>query len=148
MKKFISLVLICSIVMGIILYGSNYTYDFKTHMQAISEIGEFLPSLDAVVDIWDDDEYYPKTHGLPYVWPYYGYNIDLEILPDDPNAYLQIDPDGDWGVLDVVREFFNGGLLIIQQIMYTASFLVYYLFGVLRVVVKLSPTAGIVERTA
>lgn len=148
MKKWIAVLLICSIIMGIVLYGSTYTYDFETHLNKIAEIGEELPSLDAVVDIWDDNAYSPHRYGLPYVFPYYAYNMPgLPSGTSMPNALFQIDPNGDWGVFDVVRDFFNGSLLIVQQTMYTASFFVEYLFGVLKVVARLSPTAGIIPRT-
>lgn len=148
MKKVIAIVLVCSIFMAFILYGTNYTYDFKTHLQAIAEVGEVLPAFDAIVDIWDDDAYYPHGYDLDYVFPYYGYNAP-ELLPSGtpiPNAMLQIDPDGDWGIFEIIKDFFNGFLLLIMQIMYTASWAVFYLVGLLQVVAKVSPTAGIVER--
>lgn len=145
MKKLIAVILICSIIMGIILYGSNYTYDFEVHLNKIAQIGEDIPSLDALIDIWDDDHYLPKEYGLNYQYPFYAYNLNEEFW--NRNAFFLIDPDGDWGVFDVVRDFFNGSLLVIQQVQYTANFLVMYLFGILKVVTRLSPTAGMVPRT-
>ena len=144
MKKLVAVILLCSIIMGLVLYGSTYTYDFETHLNKIAEIGEDIPSLDAVIDIWDDDEYHPKRYGLNYLYPNYMYNTSTEYWTR--NAFFLIDPDGDWGALDVVRDFFNGSLLVIQQISYTANFLVMYLFGVLKIVTRLSPTAGMIPR--
>lgn len=146
MKKIIALVLVCSVLMGIILYGTNYTYDFKVHLQSISEIGQDIPDLYAIVDIWNDDEFYPREHNMSYTYPYTEYNNSTGII--HVNAFMLVPENSDWGVFEVVKDILNSLMLVSFKVLYTVQFGAKYLAGLLEIVVKLSPMSGMVERTA
>lgn len=144
-KYLISIVLVISCVMGIYCAGTNKTYDFKTHFESIAQITEELPPLDALGDIWDNEAFYPTEYGMKYSFPYTSWNEAEGVVHINAFVILQGEPE-DWGVFAFVHEIVNGISLVTYKFLYTLQFLGDYLVSMLELVVKLSPTSGLVER--
>lgn len=169
MKKLATIVLVLFIMMGVYCFGTEYTYDPFVHLEKIAEITDELPDLQTLGDIWNDDYFYPKEHGMRYIIPYTEYNTaslndGVMVLAgpgpgggftggggngpvgNGPNAFYIIDESADWGVFEVVRVVINSLSLFSYKMLYTLQFLGIYIFTLFKIVGALLPTSGLVLR--
>lgn len=166
MKKLATIVLVFFIMMAVYCFGTEYTYDPFVHLEKIAEITDKLPDLLTLADIWNDDYFYPKEHGMRYIIPYTEYNTaaindGVMVLAGPgggangggfgpvgtgPNAFYMVDEDADWGVFEVVHVVINALSLIGFKVLYTLQFFGIYIFTLFKIVGALLPTSGLVLR--
>lgn len=167
MKKVFTILLVFFIMMAVYCFGTQYTYDPFLHLEKIAEITEELPDLMTLADIWNDEEFYPKEHGMKYFTPYTEYNTvsindGVMVLAGPggggsgggisggghggPNAFFMVAEDADWGVFEVVHVIINALSLLGFKVLYTLQFLGFYIFALFKIVGALLPTSGLVLR--
>lgn len=166
MKKVFTIVLVFFIMMAVYCFGTEYTYDPFVHLEKIAEITEELPDLLTLADIWNDDYFYPKEHGMRYIVPYTEYNTaavsdGVMVLAgpgggssgggftggvSGPNAFYMVAEDADWGVFEVVHVIINALSLLGFKVLYTLQFLGIYIYALFKIIGALLPTSGLVPR--
>lgn len=149
-----SIVLVMSLVMGIYCAGTTKTYDFKKHLESISAIGQELPTLEQLGEIWQDMFFDLNTDEYAFV-PNSSYLRSLTLKVQGDNGEVDtgiLYPDlwsvSDWGIFDGINEFISGVFSVIQRTSLTFLWLGAYVKGFFQLVFAISPTSGLVERGA
>ena len=155
----ISIILLLSLAMGIYCAGTKRTYDFKVHLESISQVAQEMPTIEELGFIWEADIIenglmgagpggsYRKVIHLKR-WPAYGafkaaYSSDTgaywypfveSSISSGSNAYTPIAD-----ILDGVHQF-------TARTVYTFIWIGNYAGSFFDLVFALSPTSGIVAK--
>lgn len=167
MKAFntlITIVLVLSLFMGIYCAGTSKTYDFKMHLQSISTVAEEMPTFEDLSSIWTADII---ENGNMSAGPMNATRatVNIQTWPTiGPFAAVRGANDAIWypfvktGIqggtdealefLQPIADFFDSVVEVSGRVYYTGVWIGNYIVGFFKLVWKIIPTSGLVERGA
>ena len=160
----VSIILVLSFAMGIYCAGTNKTYDFKKHLESISDVGEEMPHFEELGFIWEADivengqmiagpaGQERKTIHLKR-WPSVG--VFKAVTGENGAVWYPFVKAGRLNGTEEANEFWepvtnfiDGIYEFTGRMVYTFIWLGSYVESFFNMVFALSPTSGMVERGA
>lgn len=167
MKAFntlITIVLVLSFIMGVYCAGTSMTYDFRKHLESISTVAEEMPTFEDLGSIWTVDVIENGNMGAGPAGSTRA-TVNIQSWPTiGPFAAVRGENDAIWypfvkrGIqggtdaalefLQPISNFFDGTLELCGRVVYTFVWTGDYIIGFFKLVWKVIPTSGLVERGA